>query len=367
MDEFSKNDIENPTNRITTMSRTSMHTAFSPETNEELCLSPPALFALKNVSVDYLNSGRVIHAVYNVNLEGYSGETLGIVGESGCGKSSLAKALLCLEPISSGAIFFQGANLGPMSSSALRKLRRNMQVIFQDPDASLNPRRTAKWHLNEVFTLHFPYLSFSERQEYIKQVLQAVHLDSTLESRYPFQLSGGQKQRLALARALLLSPKLLILDEPLSSLDATLRKSTLQLLRSLQEEQGLGYIFITHDLSTLGAIAQKVAVMYRGSIVEVCPVKDLFIRPFHPYTSTLLSCIPIPDPRVERSRKSHIFQQHSPLEPVGVGCPFSHRCPYTSILCKREHPPSHELPNKRSVSCHYPDILVEAAQRFYGE
>jgi oligopeptide/dipeptide ABC transporter ATP-binding protein len=312
------------------------------------------LFELKNVSVDYFLSGKSYRAVHNVNLKGHQGETVGIVGESGSGKSSLARALLMLEPISSGSIFFQGTDLQELSSSNLRKLRKHMQVIFQDPDASLNPRRTAGWHLDEVFSIHFSQVPSQKREELIVQVLHTVNLDQTLVSRYPFELSGGQKQRLAIARALLLSPKLLILDEPLSSLDAQLRKSTLNLLKTIQEEEGLGYIFITHDLSTLGAIAQKVAVMYRGSVVELARVHELYSDAAHPYTIALLSCIPIPDPQAERARKTLTFPQHSPILPVGTGCPFAHRCPYATAVCKQSCPPTQEISSGHFVACHYP-------------
>lgn len=319
-----------------------------------LLKSTSPLFDLRNVSLDYYVSGKFLRALHNVHLQGRVGETVGIVGESGCGKSSLAKAMLLLEPISSGSISFCGTDLLSIGSSCLRKIRKDMQAIFQDPDASLNPRRTAGWHLNEVFSIHFPEVRVNKRKELIAQVLQTVQLNPSLESRYSFELSGGQKQRLAIARALLLSPKLLILDEPLSSLDAALRKSTLSLLKSLQEEQGIGYIFITHDLTTLGAIAQKVAVMYRGSIVELAPVKDLYSAPSHPYTIALLSCIPIPEPQAERARKALIYPQHSAILPIGIGCPFAHRCPYATTLCRESNPPTHEISSGHFVSCHYP-------------
>ncbi len=316
------------------------------------------LFELDRVSVHFDTAGKRVCAVHNVSLRGLYGETVGIVGESGSGKSTLAKALLMLEPVTSGRVFFQNVHMGATSSKSLRKLRRHMQLIFQDPDASLNPRRNAIWHLHEVFTTHFPEISRAERDDRIDRVLEKVQLHSGLKHRFPYELSGGQKQRLAIARALLLSPRLIVLDEPLSSLDAALRKSVLTLLRELQEENKIGYLFITHDLSTLGAIASKVAVMYRGVIVEFATVDELYHHPCHPYTVSLLSCIPVADPRIERGRQSIFFPARSVASPTGLGCPFAHRCPFAKEVCRQEEPVLHPVSPSHTVACHFPDSVV---------
>lgn len=312
------------------------------------------LFELDRICVDFTTARRTVRAVHKVSLQGLYGETVGIVGESGSGKSTLAKALLMLEPISSGKVFFQGVNMGATSPQSLRKLRRHMQLIFQDPDASLNPRRTAGWHLDEVFTTHFPDISKSDQENTINSVLENVQLEGDLKGRFPYELSGGQKQRLAIARALLLSPKLIVLDEPLSSLDAVLRKSVLMLLKQLQDEHKIGYLFITHDLSTLGAIATKVAVMYRGMLVEFASVNELYQHPTHPYTIALLSCIPVADPKIERNRRSVFFPALRTAAVTGVGCPFSHRCPYAQEVCHHTEPPLHPIGSSHTVACHFP-------------
>lgn len=317
----------------------------------------PPLFELDRVSVHFETAGKRVHAVHKASLRGAYGETVGVVGESGSGKSTLAKALLMLEPLTAGKVFFQGVNMGATSPHSLRKLRRHMQLIFQDPDASLNPRKTAGWHLDEVFTTHFPELSRPERDDRIDRVLNKVRLAADLKSRYPYELSGGQKQRLAIARALLLSPRLIVLDEPLSSLDAALRKSVLTLLKELQEEHQIGYLFITHDLSTLGSIASKVAVMYRGMIVELATVDELYQHPCHPYTLSLLSCIPVADPRIERGRTSVFFPAHRIASPTGVGCPFAHRCPFAKQLCHDEEPRCQTISFSHAVACHFPDSV----------
>jgi oligopeptide/dipeptide ABC transporter ATP-binding protein len=314
-----------------------------------------SLFELDRICVDFETADRPVRAVHKVSLKGLYGETVGVVGESGSGKSTLAKALLMLEPVSSGKIFFQGVNMGATSPKSLRKLRRHMQLIFQDPDASLNPRRSAEWHLDEVFIVHFPDLPKSERSDRIKDVLQKVQLDIDLKSRFPYELSGGQKQRLAIARALLLSPKLIVLDEPLSSLDAALRKSVLMLLKQLQEEHKIGYLFITHDLSTLGAIATRVAVMYRGQIVELAVVDELYQQPCHPYTIGLLSCIPIADPTIERKRSSIFFPTMRQASPIGMGCPFAHRCPFAKDVCETMDPPLQMISPSHAAACHFPE------------
>jgi oligopeptide/dipeptide ABC transporter ATP-binding protein len=292
-------------------------------------------------------------------LQGRAGKTIGVVGESGSGKSTLAKALLQLEPLSSGKIFFRGENLKGFGAADLRKQRRHMQLIFQDPDACLNPRRTALWHLNEVFVIHFPDKTIEERKDLIDRVLVKVQLEADLKERYPYELSGGQKQRLAIARALLLSPQLIVLDEPLSSLDAALRKSVLRLLQQIQQEHDIGYLFITHDLSTLGAIATEVAVMYRGMIVEYISVEELYRNPAHPYTVALLSCIPVADPTIERTRNTIFFPAKESPSPIGTACPFAHRCPVAKESCHHSAPPMMSISPTHSVLCHFPDIIQE--------
>ena len=318
----------------------------------------PVLFECEHICVDFKTAGSVVRAVHDVSLQGRSGATVGVVGESGSGKSTLAKALLQLEPLSSGKILFRGVDLQTVHASELRKLRRHMQLIFQDPDASLNPRQTAFWHLNEVFAIHFSDIKKDKRHDLIDRVLEKVQLETDLQDRYPYELSGGQKQRLVIARALLLSPGLIVLDEPLSSLDATLRKSVLQLLQQIQQEHNIGYLFITHDLSTLGAIASTVAVMYRGMVVEYSSIEELYRKPAHPYTVALLSCIPVADPSVERARQTIFFPARRPPIPVGGGCPFAHRCPVAQDICRRASPPMVALSPTHSVLCHVPDLIL---------
>ncbi len=309
------------------------------------------LFELDRVSVDFTTSKTTVHALHQVCLKGYKGKTLGIVGESGSGKSTLAKALLQLERISSGEIFFQNSSISSANKESVRKLRRHMQLIFQDPDSILNPRQTAGWHLNEVFSVHFPKLSKKERQETTESILETVHLNPNLLGRYHFELSGGQKQRLIIARALILSPSLMVLDEPLSSLDASLRKSILLLLKELQIKTQMGYLFITHDLSTLGAIADNVAVMYRGSVLECAPTNELYSCPTHPYTQSLLSCIPVADPHLEKKRRPLFLPATRPPLPTGKGCLFAHRCPLVKPLCYTQEPVSSGTTH--TVACHY--------------
>lgn len=319
------------------------------------------LFDLDNICVDYIQNGHRIRAVHQASLKGFSGETIGIAGESGSGKTTIAKALLLFEPIVSGKIFFQQVSLHELSSFSLRKARKDIQIIFQDPDASLNPRRTAEWHCNEIFEVHFPHFTKEERLAFILMALEQVQLDPSLRFRYPFELSGGQKQRFALARALLISPRLLILDEPLSSLDASLRNDMLHLLKKIQTRQKMGYIFISHDLSCFKHIANRVAIMYRGSFVECASTHDLYASPCHPYTKQLLSCIPYPDPVQERARKAIIYPQRYSMLPTGgkYGCPFSHKCPLADTLCREVFPPMQyvDSDSTHSVLCHYPQVL----------
>ena len=326
-------------------------------------MNSPFLFECDHVGVTFTTNGTTVRAVHDVSLRGQLKRTVGVVGESGSGKSTLARAILQLEPLSSGKVLFRGRDLQTVSDAQMRGLRRHMQLIFQDPDASLNPRQTALWHLNEVFIVHFPDMNEEERRHHINRVLEKVQLEEDLGGRYPYELSGGQKQRLAIARALLLSPELIVLDEPLSSLDAALRKSVLELLRQIQQEHEIGYLFITHDLSTLGAIAASVAVMYRGMIVEYSSIDELYRKPAHPYTIALLSCIPIADPAIERTRKTVFFPSKSSPIPISEGCPFAHRCPMARPECRAVSPPTVFISPTHSVLCHFPEDLLNASLR----
>ena len=312
------------------------------------------LFSLNEVQVRYKH----VPALYKVSLSGKAGETIGIVGESGSGKSTLAKTLIGLQKPSEGKVLFNGNDVYGMTPSQERSFRKQVQIIFQDPDASMNPRRTAMWHLLEALGTHFSTISLPEKEHQISEVLLRVELDQSLTTRYPYELSGGQKQRFAIAKALLVQPKLIILDEPLSSLDAALRRSSLALLVSLQQELGISYLFITHDLSTLGAIAQHVAVIYRGVIVEYAETSTLYTSPQHPYTQSLLSCIPVPNPRIEKTRKPLIHSsKHAPLS-VEKGCVFAHRCPFANELCRSVPPELRKYSSAVSVACHHPNTFA---------
>lgn len=312
-----------------------------------------SLFAVDRLSVHFRRKEGIVRAVQEVSLKGYRGQTIGIVGESGSGKTTLARALLLLTPITSGTVFLEGQDLRKLKPKELRSLRKRMQMVFQDPDGTFNPRKTVGWHLDEVFLTHFPSKTFLERKDLIAQTLHTVQLDTALLGRYPYELSGGQKQRFAIARALLTSPDLMVLDEPLSSLDASLRKSTLELLKQLQERFGMCYVFITHDLSTLSAIATQVVVMYQGSIVEACSVNRLYTHPTHPYTKALLSCIPVADPRIERAR-NHLClsKERKPSLPDYTGCSFASRCPSAQEKCLQAHPCLTAGVGGHFVACH---------------
>jgi oligopeptide/dipeptide ABC transporter ATP-binding protein len=310
------------------------------------------LFELENISLSYKVPQGQIKALHNISLKGFSNETLGIIGESGSGKTSLAKVLLMLERPTHGKVYFQQSLLNNLVKRELRLLRKKMPLIFQDTDASLNPRRTALWHLCEVLSIHFPHIGKEDREEKIERVLQKVHFDKDMVKRYPFELSGGQKQRLSIARALLCSPSLIVLDEPLSSLDAPLRRSILHLLKEIQKE-GVGYLFITHDLSTLRTIATRVAVMYRGTIVEIASTKELYEKKCHPYTLALFSAILLANPTKEKEKKRLSFAAKELPISLGEGCSFCHRCPFSQPECKKREPPLLQVDENHWSRCLY--------------
>jgi peptide/nickel transport system ATP-binding protein len=294
-----------------------------------------------------------IKAVDGVSLEVRRGETLGLVGESGCGKSTLGRSVLRLIEPTSGSIRFAGQELIGLSWREMRALRRKMQIIFQDPYASLNPRMTVREIVGEGLVIH-RLASRAEREIKIAGLLEKMGLGRDSMDRYPHEFSGGQRQRIGIARALAVNPELVIADEPISSLDVSIQAQIVNLLMDLQRELGLTYLFIAHDLKIIEYLSTRVAVMYLGKIVELADAADLYRAPKHPYTQALLSAVPIPDP--DRQRQRIILQGDvpSPANPP-PGCAFHPRCPYVFDRCRRETPPLYALENGRVASC----FLVE--------
>ncbi len=310
------------------------------------------LFELRNVGMDYRLGRSSFSALNEVSLTGYPQETLGIVGESGCGKSTLAKSVLYLQRPTRGRVYFDGHDLGKVGPKKMRAIRKNMQMIFQDPDASLNPRLSVFEHLKEPLEIH-NLASKKSLSDKIEELLAMVGLSWQLADKYPYQLSGGQKQRVSIARALSVMPSLLVCDEPLASLDISVSMQIVQLLKELQLHKKLSYLFITHDLTFLRAIAHRIAVLYLGNLVELAPAEALFRAPLHPYTQGLISAIPIPDPEKERKKARVVISGDMPslLSPPG-GCPFHTRCPFVQEVCRHKKPAFLEVKPCRFVACH---------------
>ena len=279
-------------------------------------------------------------------------ETLGLVGESGCGKSTAGKVILQLLKATSGKIFFKEQELTSISRINLRKQRPQMQMIFQDPQDSLNPRMTVGSIISEPMLEH-QSIRRKERRERVEELLNSVGLDPNVTNRYPHEFSGGQRQRIGIARALSLSPDFIICDEPIAALDVSIQAQVINLLEDLQEEFGLTYLFISHDLSMIRHIADRVAVMYLGRIVELASSRELYSRPLHPYTKALLSAVPLHDPVLEKKRKRTILigDVPSPADPPS-GCHFSTRCPIAEENCFKVTPEYREISSVHSVACH---------------
>jgi peptide/nickel transport system ATP-binding protein/oligopeptide transport system ATP-binding protein len=321
-------------------------------------------FPIKSSGVVRRTVGAV-HAVSGISFEIKPGETLGLVGESGCGKSTTSRAVLHLQPATSGQVYFEGRDVTQMSKSELRRMRRNMQIVFQDPYASLNPRITVNEIIAEPLRIHGLYGDNGAKQ--VADLMRTVGLNPEHGNRFPHEFSGGQRQRIGIARALALRPKVLVLDEPVSALDVSIQAGVINLLEDLQDELDLAYLFVAHDLSVVRHIADRVAVMYLGKIVEVAPSNELFERPQHPYTQALISAIPVPDPRKERERERIILQGDvpSPANPPS-GCRFRTRCPKLLTLsesdaqrCSNEEP---ALVNRGQgpqhvAACHYAEVV----------
>ncbi len=292
-----------------------------------------------------------VYAVDDVSFTVDKGETLGLVGESGCGKSTTGRSILRLIEPTDGKIYFEGQDVTALDKNAMRSLRREMQIIFQDPYASLNPRMTVGSIVGEPLEIH-KIARGSEKTERVASLLQKVGLRAEDMRKYPHEFSGGQRQRIGIARAIALNPKLIVCDEPVSALDVSIQAQVINLLEDLQEEFGLSYLFIAHNLNVVEHISDRVAVMYLGQIVELAPDTDLYNDPQHPYTEALLSAVPIPDPTVTKKRIILEGDVPSPIDPPS-GCHFHTRCMYKEKICEEEAPEFKHIGSGHWVACHF--------------
>ncbi|HEV7133296.1 MAG TPA: dipeptide ABC transporter ATP-binding protein [Gaiellaceae bacterium] len=301
-----------------------------------------------------------VHAVDDVSFAVNEGETLGLVGESGCGKSTLGRTIVRLLEPTAGEIIFQGKRIEDLGLRQLRPLRREMQMVFQDPYASLNPRKRVGTIIGDPMKIH-SLGDKKERKAQAEQLLETVGLSPEHYNRFPHEFSGGQRQRIGIARALALRPKLIVADEPVSALDVSIQSQMLNLLEDLQNEFHLTYIFIAHDLGVVRHVSDRIAVMYLGKLVELSPAEELYTRPIMPYTEALLSAVPIPDPDLAAARKRIVLEGDvpSPINPPS-GCRFHPRCRYATQVCKEVEPPLVEYGNGHLAACHHP-LNVDAA------
>jgi oligopeptide transport system ATP-binding protein len=301
-----------------------------------------------------LFGGQVVRAVDGVTFEVRAGETLGLVGESGCGKSTLGRVIAQLHPATSGHVYFKDLDLVKMRGEKMRRMRQQMQMIFQDPYASLNPRMTVGDIIGEPLT-NFRVAKGREREKRINEVMRVCGLNPNFVNRYPHEFSGGQRQRIGIARALVLNPTFIVADEPISALDVSIQAQIVNLLEDLQQQFKLTYLFIAHDLSVVRHISDRVAVMYLGKIVEIADSKAIYRRPLHPYTKALLSSIPIPDPDLEAERQPILLKGEipSPVNPP-TGCRFHTRCPIAQFpICSEQEPPLEDKEPGHRAACHF--------------
>jgi len=322
----------------------------------------PPLLELTDVGVDFSVPGRgKLSAVDGVSLTIRAGETLGLVGESGCGKSTLGRAIINLTKPTRGSVKLAGVEIAKHSPSRMRPVRRQMQMVFQDPFASLNPRMTVGQTLTETLMVHRLGGDRRGRERRVRELLESVGLATEAADRFPHEFSGGQRQRVGIARALAAEPRLIVLDEPISALDVSIQAQTINLLETLQDELGIAYLFIAHDLAVVRHISDRVAVMYLGKVVEISDRVDLYVRPQHPYTRALLSAVPVPDPLIEKRRERVVLEGDvpSPLAPPS-GCRFRTRCWKAQDICAEVVPPLTEKTDAHWSACHFPEVSASA-------
>lgn len=298
----------------------------------------------------------MVKAVDGIYLKIYAGETLGLVGESGCGKSTLGRLIMRLEEPSEGNIFFDGEDIYNLSGKALKNYRKKVQIIFQDPYASLNPRRTAANTIGEPLRINKENGN-KDTEEEVSRIMDIVGLTNEQKDRYPHEFSGGQRQRIGIARAIALKPALIVADEPVSALDVSIQAQILNLLKNLQKEFNLTYLFITHDLSVVRYVSDRIAVMYFGKVVELAENKELYKNPLHPYTLALLSAVPIPDPGRKKHRLTITGEIPGPTNHPG-GCTFHTRCPYRMVICDKEEPKLNDRGDGHFVACHMENCKI---------
>ncbi len=302
----------------------------------------------------------VVHAVDDVSIQLWEGQTLGIVGESGCGKSTLARCLVRLLEPTAGSLRFRGRDITHLGRRQLQPVREEVQLVFQDPVASLNPRKRVGQIIGTPLRLHG--MERAKVQARVRELLERVGLNPEHVNRFPHEFSGGQRQRIGVARALAVNPRLLVLDEPVSALDVSIQAQVVNLLDDLQDDFGLSYVFIAHDLSVVRHVSDQIAVMYLGKIMELSPAKELYSKPIHPYTEALLAAIPIPDPRENRARERTVIggEPPNPISPP-PGCRFHTRCPRATDVCREVEPPLAEYSGGHLAACHHP-LSVTAAE-----
>ena len=311
-----------------------------------------ALLQVQDLKKYFKTPGGMLHAVDGVSFSIEQKTTLGVVGESGCGKSTLGRTILHLLDSTGGKILFDGEDITQVNRARLRELRRNMQIIFQDPFSSLNPRMSVSEIISEPLEIYRLCKSKGELSQTVSRLMDTVGLAARLAHSYPHELDGGRRQRIGIARALALNPKFIVCDEPVSALDVSIQAQILNLMQDLQEQRDLTYLFITHNLSVVKHISRNILVMYLGTVVEYAETDDLFERPCHPYTQALLSAIPVPDIDVRRERILLTGEISSPIDPK-PGCRFAPRCPYAKDICRQQTPPLADIGSGHSAACHF--------------